>query len=133
MKKLLDTSTCVAFLRKRPLAVVSRFDSADRSELVLCTIVCAELLVGGLKADDPERKIAAAREFISQFHCIPFGESEAEVYASIRHDLERAGAKTGANDLIVAATAIAGGLTLVTHNTSEFSRVDGLVLEDWED
>ena len=38
----------------------------------------------------------------------------------------------GANDLIIAATAVASGLTLVTHNTREFGRVAGLQVEDWE-
>lgn len=132
MKRLLDSSTCIAFLRRRPEAVIKRFESADRSDLFLCSIVCAELLVGGLKADDPANKLAAVRDFVREFECIPFSEQEAEVYATIRHDLERSGTKIGANDLIIAATAIAGGFRLVTHNTGEFSRVKGLDLEDWE-
>ena len=132
MKRLLDSSTCIAFLRRRPEAVIKRFESADRAELFLCTIVCAELLVGALKADDPQKSISSVRDFIAEFEHIPFAEREAEVYAEIRNELERRGMKIGANDLIIAATAIAGGFTLVTHNTSEFSRVKGLVLEDWE-
>ena len=56
----------------------------------------------------------------------------AQAYGPIRAALEKAGTPIGANDLLIAATAVAHGLTLVTHNTREFSRVVGLAIEDWE-
>ena len=57
---------------------------------------------------------------------------DAEAYGRIRADLERRGATIGANDLMIAATALANHATLVTHNTAEFSRVPDLAVEDWE-
>lgn len=52
-------------------------------------------------------------------------------YARLRSDLERHGTPIGANDMLIAATALYWNATLVTHNTDEFSRVSGLQLEDW--
>ena len=55
-----------------------------------------------------------------------------DAYGSLGADLEREGRPIGPNDLLIAATALTHSLTLVTHNTSEFSRVPGLKVEDWE-
>ena len=59
-------------------------------------------------------------------------DAAAEVYARIRADMLTAGNPIGPNDMLIAAIAIANGLTLVTHNTNEFQRVSGLAIEDWE-
>ncbi len=64
--------------------------------------------------------------------CNMFDDSAADVYGRIRAQLETFGTPIGPNDLMIAATALSGGLILVTHNTSEFSRVPGLLFEDWQ-
>ena len=66
------------------------------------------------------------------FHSLPFDDAFARRCASVRRDLERAGLIIGPHDLQIAATALQHNLTLVTHNTAEFSRIAGLSLEDWE-
>ena len=66
------------------------------------------------------------------FASFPFDDSAADVYARIRHHLESQGTPIGPYDLQIAAIALTNGCTLVTHNTTEFSCVPGLVLEDWE-
>jgi tRNA(fMet)-specific endonuclease VapC len=63
---------------------------------------------------------------------LSFDDAAADVYAGIRHHLESQGTPIGPYDLQIAAIALADGCTLVTHNTTEFSRVPRLVLEDWE-
>lgn len=63
---------------------------------------------------------------------MPFDDAAAVVYAEIRAALAQAGKPIGPNDLQIAAIALANDLTLVTHNTREFSRVQGLKLADWE-
>jgi tRNA(fMet)-specific endonuclease VapC len=63
---------------------------------------------------------------------LPFDDPAAEEYARVRAHLANQGTPIGPNDLIIAATALANQLTLVTHNTAEFSRVPGLTLEDWQ-
>jgi tRNA(fMet)-specific endonuclease VapC len=63
---------------------------------------------------------------------LPFDENAAAHYAAIRADLAAKGTPIGPNDLLIAAIALANGLILVTHNTTEFSRVVGLSLADWQ-
>jgi tRNA(fMet)-specific endonuclease VapC len=63
---------------------------------------------------------------------LPFDEASADIQAEIRHHLESLGTPIGPYDQQIAAIALANGCTLVTHNTREFSRVPGLVIEDWE-
>ena len=67
-----------------------------------------------------------------QFLSLPFDDAAAEHYGRIRADLTARGLTIGGNDMLIAATALANGCTLVTHNTAEFSRVPGLVIEDWQ-
>lgn len=62
---------------------------------------------------------------------VPFTEKEAEIYGKIREELTKKGKLIGPNDMLIAATALANGAVLVTHNTDEFSRVPELKLEDW--
>ncbi len=70
--------------------------------------------------------------FFAPIVSVPFDDLCADHYGLIRADLERMGTPVGPNDLLIAATARANDLVLVTHNTDEFSRVVGLQIEDWE-
>ena len=81
---------------------------------------------------DPDRERAVVDVFLAPFASLPFDDASAERYSEVRHHLERAGVGIGAYDLQIAAIALSNGLTLVTHNTREFSRVPGLTWEDWE-
>jgi tRNA(fMet)-specific endonuclease VapC len=66
------------------------------------------------------------------FPSLPFDDEAAEHYGRIRAELTTEGTPIGGNDFLIAAIALANGLTLVTHNTREFARVTGLTIEDWE-
>ena len=68
----------------------------------------------------------------AQFSSIPFDDRAAEEYGRLRAHLATLGTPIGSNDLMIAAIALANGLTVVTHNTAEFSRVPALSLEDWQ-
>lgn len=133
MKYLLDTNTCVQYLRKGSASPVSaKLATLRRSDVVLCTVVLAELLYGALHSRDVAKNLADTRNFIVGFSSLDFDAAAAEEYAKIRADLAAKGTLIGPNDLLIAAIALAHGLTLVTHNTAEFSRVAGLLLEDWQ-
>ena len=69
---------------------------------------------------------------MSRFVSLVFDDACADVYGRIRAELEAAGRPIGPNDLLIAAIASVNGVTLVTHNVSEFGRVSGLAVEDWE-
>ena len=128
---LLDTNTCVQYLNGRSTAVREKLQPAA-GNVALCSIVKAELLCGVLRTRDPERSSSLLREFFAGFPSVPFDDRCAESYAHIRTRLAQSGTPIGPNDLLIAAIAVSYGLILVTHNTREFGRVDGLRLEDWE-
>jgi tRNA(fMet)-specific endonuclease VapC len=85
-----------------------------------------------MRSNNPVKSLQIQQEFLQQFISIPFDDTAAMVYGTIRANLAKAGTPIGPNDLQIAAIALANELTLVTHNTREFSRIQSLKLEDWE-
>jgi len=81
---------------------------------------------------DPAREHAKLDGFLAPFMSLPFDDGCARRCAEIRRALERTGSVIGPHDLQIAAIALHHGLTLVTHNTREFSRIPQLTLDDWE-
>ena len=73
-----------------------------------------------------------ARVDARQFEVLEFDREDARQAGEIRASLARAGLPIGSYDVLIAGQAKARGLTLITHNTKEFSRVEGLKIEDWE-
>src|SRR5262245_5571305 len=96
------------------------------SDLALCSIVVMELYGGALRSARPTLKQAEVARFVGRFVSLPFDNTAAEIAASVGAGLARAGMPIGSFDLLIAAIALANDLTLVTHNTREFSRVAGL-------
>ena len=132
MTYLLDTNTCIRFLNPRASAVPSRLAAVNREEVVICQIVKAELYYGAYKSARRDENLALLAKFFSQFVSLPFDDLAAEAYGRVRAELARRGMPIGPNDLMIAAIAVAHDLILVTHNATEFDRVTGLRLEDWE-
>jgi tRNA(fMet)-specific endonuclease VapC len=129
MTYLLDTNACVRYLNTRSELLQQR----TPPELIfVCSIVEAELFYGAAKSQRPEETRQKQRAFLEKFRSAPFDTRAALWYGTVRAELERRGRPIGANDLLIAAIALANNFTLVTHNTKEFEIVDGLVLEDWE-
>lgn len=95
-------------------------------------MVIAELEYGARRSADPNRNIAKVHAFCSGFDSLPFDDQAAAAYGLIKADLFARGVPIGPNDLVIAAIALSNGLTLITHNVSEFSRVSGLTIEDWQ-
>lgn len=131
MKYLVDSNACIVCLRGKNPLVTARFALHPPADVVVCSVVRAELLLGVERSGRPANRVQVAT-FIGAFPTLPFDDVAAEVYARIRYDLETRGLPIGANDLLIASIALASNLTLVTHNTREFSRVPGLALDDWE-
>jgi tRNA(fMet)-specific endonuclease VapC len=134
MKFLLDANAWIAHLRQTWPSVTQRLSQHPASDVALCSMVLAELLYGAERSHASYRAanfalIAGLRQ---QYFSLPFDDPPAEEYGRIRSHLANQGTPIGPNDLIIAAIALANKLTLVTHNTAEFSRVPGLALEDWQ-
>ena len=131
MKYLLDSNVCIALMRKMP-KVGERFLKHDLCDVATCAIVAAELMAGAYLSQARERNLEVTKDFLASVHQYPFDDTCVEHYGELRARLTRAGQLIGPNDLLIAATALAHGAILVTHNTAEFSRVPGLLIEDWE-
>jgi tRNA(fMet)-specific endonuclease VapC len=133
MTYLLDTNTCVEFLRRgQGTPVAARIAAQPGGEVVLCSVVVAELLYGPERSNNPAKTRSQVEGFVLGYGSLPFDNASASRYATIRHALTTTGRNIGPNDLMIAAIALAHGLTVVTHNTNEFVRVPGLALEDWQ-
>ena len=132
MRYLLDTNTCIRYLNGRAPAVRLRLAAVRRDDDAICSPVKAELFYGAARSQDPLRSLQRQLAFLEPFVSLPFDDHAATLYGRIRADLATRGTPIGANDLLIAAIALAHDITLVTHNTDEFSRVGGLPLEDWE-
>lgn len=130
MKYLLDTNTCIAFLKGNQ-TVVEKIRTIGIENLCLCSIVKAELWFGACKSERVTANQAVLKEFFAQFSSLAFDDNSIEHYGEIRALLSKAGKPIGANDFLIAAIAKANQLTLITNNTREFIRVPDLLLEDW--
>jgi tRNA(fMet)-specific endonuclease VapC len=130
MTYVLDTNTCIAALRD-DAAVLSRLLRVPPDRVAVSAMTVAELWFGALKSDHPARGRATADAFLAPFRRLAFDEAAAEHYATARRHLESRGTPIGERDLVIAATALAHDLTVITNNTREFRRVPGLRVEDW--
>lgn len=130
---LLDTNVCVSYLRGTDRErLEARLNATQFGDIALCSVVKAELLYGAARSQQPVRNHAQLQRFFSGFPSLSFDDEAAAAYGTIRTALEASGTPIGPNDLMIAAIALASGLVLVTHNLSEFNRVPGLRVEDWQ-
>lgn len=132
MKYLLDTNTCIRFINGRAPQLRVKLLSVDQEDMVVCSIVKAEMRYGAIKSQTPDVSLRNHQYFLRQFRSLRFDDSSVAYYSVIRASLERKGTPIGSNDLLIAAIALSRDLILVTHNLREFSRIDGLRLDDWE-
>jgi tRNA(fMet)-specific endonuclease VapC len=132
VRYLLDTNACIGVLSNGAASLTERWKRTPPSQIRLCSVVKAELLFGAEKSAKRELVQQKLQVFFSRFKSMPFDDAAARSYAIIRAALERQGQPIGPNDTLIAAIALANGLTVITHNTSEFGRVPGLLIEDWE-
>lgn len=134
MNYLLDSNVCIALLNQTSERVRENFGAVrvSNSQLFLSSIVIHELWFGVSKSERLRWNAAVLRKFISRgFVTLDFTDDDAEFAGQIRAKLRAAGTPIGAYDTLIAGQVVARGLTLVTANTREFSRVDGLKLIDW--
>ena len=128
MRYLLDTNFVIAVLNKRSDLAVSRL-AAMRVGTVLSAIVMHELAFGAYNSRDPIANLR--RVHALGLPILQLTASDAIQAGQIRAALKRLGTPIGHYDVLIAGQAVARGLTLVTNNTGEFARVEGLRLEDW--
>lgn len=135
MKYLLDTCIMSEILKPRPnLAVARRLAGTARERLYTSTICVAELRVWGRHSGNPGARWKRVEESIlSHLTILDLDVPAAIVAGDLVFDLARSGATPSALDVLIGATALANGLTLVTRNAGDFARLPGLQIEDWFD
>ena len=133
MKVMLDTDTCIALIKRRPPQVLQRFDAHQVGDIGLSWVTLAELEFGVAKSQRVEQNQTALDEFILPLEIATFDPETARVYGRVRALLEKKGTPIGSLDTMIGTHALALGVTLVTHNTREFSRIKGLTIADWLD
>ena len=131
IKYMLDTNMIAYAKNRRPEVVLEHLMQHDPSQICISSITMAELEYGVHNSSKPEQNRTALMMFLSEITILPFDSDASFDYGQIRYDLKSKGILIGGNDLLIAAHAKSLGLALVTHNTREFSRVEGLSIEDW--
>ena len=134
MNYLFDTNTVIALLADRPPAVRRRFHAVapQASGVWVSSIVLFELWYGVARSQHRERNSERLRTFLAgKIDVLHFAEEDSATAGALRADLERVGTPIGPYDLLIAGQALRAGATLVTANVREFSRISGLVWEDW--
>lgn len=129
MHYLLDTNACIALLNGRPPSLVDRVRRHSASVFGLPAPVTYELYYGAFKSRYTDRNLELLDHIA--FEVVPFDAADARAAGAIRANLEAIGRPIGPLDTLIAGQALARDLVLITANTQEFARVQGLNYEDW--
>jgi len=132
MTYLLDTNVCIKYLNGKSEKIREHIESLNPEDIVLCSIVKAELFYGAMKSRYPDKNLEKQQKFINCFVSLSFNDDSAKIYGDIRSQLEKLGTPIGPNDTLIAAIAVQNETILVTHNTHEFGRIKNLNTTDWE-
>ena len=130
MQFLLDSDTCIYALKQNE-TIIERLLSTPREDVMVSVITEAELRTGAAKSSSPVKTLRLIENFLGPLTMVEFTSADAIAYATIRARLERAGTPIGPLDTLIAAQALARGLTVVSNNEREFRRVAGLGVENW--
>lgn len=130
MTYLLDTNICIYIINEQPVQVLQRLIQAGRESLAISTVTVAELGFGVAKSTRADSR-AKLENFLSKFPILDWDQDAAWMYGNVRKTLEAKGQRIGERDLLLACQALAMDATMVTNNTREFERIDGLKLENW--
>jgi tRNA(fMet)-specific endonuclease VapC len=127
---MLDTDACIAVIKKHS-AALKKLRGKSVGQVGISSITLSELAFGAARSNRPSDAREALEEFLLALEIAPFDERAAMSYGDVRASLERCGRPIGPLDTLIGSHAHALDVILVTHNTREFSQIEGLRLEDW--
>jgi len=127
---MLDTNIVSDMVRNPAGVCFQRWQATGNAYICVSSIVSSELFFG-IEKRQSAKLTAGMENFLGQLDIVPYEGPADRHYADIRNTLERRGTPIGPVDLFIAAHARSLDLTLVTDNIREFSRVEGLKLENW--
>ena len=127
---MLDTNILSDLIRNPAGNIARRIAEIGEETVGTSVVVACELRFGARKKNS-KQLLDRVEELLAVLEILPLDAGVDRHYAEIRASLEARGTPIGPNDLLIAAHALALGLTLVTANTAEFSSVHGLPVENW--
>lgn len=130
---LLDTNAVIALIAGRSDALLARVEAADPGSIAVSAVVAHELWYGAYRSQKVAFNLETLRLLFADLPILDLDREDARLAGEIRAHLARQGTPIGPYDVLIAGQAKARGLTLVTNNTGEFGRVEGLQVEDWAD
>ena len=131
MLYMLDTNMCSYIIRDNPKRVFEKLKEVEEEHTIaLSSVVVSELYYGASKKSSA-KLIKVVNMFVEQFTIYDYDKTSAKAYANIRTTLEKKGKIIGVHDMLIAAHALSLDAVIVTNNTKEFERVEGLSLENW--
>ena len=128
---LLDTNICIYAMKNKFPTLTKKLFKIHPNEICVSSVTVGELEYGAAKSVRTEQTRSSILLFLSTFTILPFTTEDARRFGELRAYLESRGTPIGPYDNMIAAQGVARGLTVVTNNTREFSRVPDLALEDW--
>ena len=128
---MLDTSTCIYIIKKKPTDVLERFRQTRISQVGISSITLSKLEYGIAKSSKPEQNQIALAQFLAPLEILSYGDDAAPQYGRLRAFLENQGTPIGSLDMLIAAHALSIGCILVTNNEKGFSRVPNLKINNW--
>jgi tRNA(fMet)-specific endonuclease VapC len=131
VKYLLDTDICIYLIRKKPAHVLQRFEKLRIGDAGISAITFSELCFGAENSSNPASNHQLLLEFVAPLEIMEYPVDAASTYGRLRAALNKTGQSIGPLDLLIASHAVHLDATLVTKNTSEFSRLSELRVENW--
>lgn len=131
MSYLLDTNICIYLIKNHPQSVLEKFRQHQPQDVAISSITLYELEYGVEKSQQRQRAQKALAKFLLPLNILDLDRTAATEAAIIRARLEKKGTPIGPYDILIAGQAKSRAMTLVTNNTKEFARIDGLLLENW--
>jgi tRNA(fMet)-specific endonuclease VapC len=127
---MLDTNICIYVMKNYPLDLLEKFN-ALAEQLCISSITLGELHYGAEKSARRAANLTAIENFVARLEVLAFEAKAAAHYGQVRAELERAGTPCGPHDMQIGGHARSEGFIVVTNNTREFNRMQGIRTENW--
>ena len=131
MRYMLDTNICIYAIKHKPEKVFQRLQEIDPEDICVSSVTYAELVHGVEKSAAVEKNRLALLMLLAKIEILNFDVDAADCYGKIKADLDKKGTPIDPLDMMIAGHAMSMGYAVVTNNVKEFSRVQGLILENW--
>ena len=132
MLYMLDTNACIGIINNKPITLRQKLLQIAVEDVAISQIVLYELEYGVCRSQHQQRNRVNLNQFLKYIQVLDWSTEQSQEAALVRCELMQLGQPIGHYDTLIAAHARSLKATLVTHNTREFEKVQGLLLQDWK-